>query len=68
MLGVTDPGQMQSGVLEVKEPLCHYRPSKFPSLRGVLSGEEKPVSDHAKYFLHCPAVTPEDVLQMFMFV
>lgn len=65
---VTDPGQMWSGVLEVKGSLHHYRPSKFPSPRGVLSWEEKPVSDHARYFLHCPAVIPEDVLQMFVFV
>lgn len=68
MLAVTDPGQMWSGVLEVKGSLCHYRPSKFPSPRGVLSWEEKPVSDHARYFLRCPAVIPEDVLQMFVFV
>lgn len=65
---VTDPGQMWSGVLEVKGSLCHYKPSKFPSPRGVLSWEEKRVSDHARYFLHCPAVIPEDVLQMFVFV
>lgn len=68
MLAVTDPGQMWSGVLEVKGSLRHYRPSKFPSPRGVLSWEEKPVSDHARYFLRCPAVIPEDVLQMFVFV
>lgn len=59
---------MRSGVLEVKGSLHHYRASKFPSPRGVLSREAKPASDHTRYFLPCPAVIPEDVLQMFVFV